>query len=488
MKNKDKLLGNIVNSYKYSIKRRIWASYAIVYLIICIIILLTFAAAYGYNSCMQLAENTNVYADSIFEKAKRTSIYTDGFSRYLNLLVGGDGIKEIYIIDGDDSIISGSASASNNKNIAPVTGKNNSIFTDVFPHYARLDEKLYLDIVPFGYNAQEKPLLLVIAYSLDDVVENIRLIGRMLAATMLAGFLLFNVAGITRTDRMLRPIKEISEIAGRITAENTNLRIDEKTAKYELGELAETINEMVDRLRVSYSRQKRFVSDVSHELRTPIAVISGYGSMLKRWGKRDPEILDEGIDAIISESNNMKELVESLLFLTRSDNENIVYKMEQTNISEMVVSTVKEENMVHPDFDFAISAKEDVVTVSDATRLKQTLRILLDNAVKYSGDSKKIEVSLRTTKDNFTVSVRDYGIGISKEDLPNIFERFYRADTSRTKQTGGYGLGLAIARVIVTSHGGSLKVRSREGEGSEFSFTIPLMSENPEQPIPQSDK
>lgn len=472
--NREKLIRDFFSSYRYSIKRRIRATYSFVYILICVMVLVLFAAAFGYSGCRQLSESTPAYSDSIFQQAKKTSIFSSSFSVYLNTLVGLDNIAEIYITDSTGRIIAGSTGAGNNKNIAPVRGENTNIFTDIFPKYARVGDGLYLDITPFGYTEGDQTLYLVIAYSLDSVFENLLFIGKILGATMAAGFLLFNIAGITRTDRMLRPIKDISEAAKKISAENMDVHIDEKAAKYELGELASTINDMVDRIRIAYDKQKRFVSDVSHELRTPIAVISGYAGMLKRWGKDDPKILDESIDAVIAESENMKELVERLLFLTRNDNDKIVYEMMPADIGELVVTTVKEENMVYTDFDFTCDIDEGIICSVDSARIKQTLRILLDNAVKYSGDSRTIQVYLRKNSDSFTITVADHGVGISETDLPYIFERFYRADTSRTKETGGYGLGLAIAKAIVTGHGGTLKVKSKLGEGSEFSFTIPI--------------
>lgn len=126
--------------------------------------------------------------------------------------------------------------------------------------------------------------------------------------------------------------------------------------------------------------------------------------------------------------------------------------------------------MVHPDFTFELDCESGIVFNADETRFRQALRIFLDNAVKYSTDNRLVEVTLKRLGAGFFLSVKDHGIGISEEDLPNIFERFYRADTSRTKETGGYGLGLSIARIIVENHSGIIKVRTKEGEGSEFTM------------------
>jgi signal transduction histidine kinase len=297
---------------------------------------------------------------------------------------------------------------------------------------------------------------------------------KLLALTLTAGLLIFIIIGFSRTEQMLRPIAEVTKVATQINGENLNLRIDEKDARYELKELVQTINKMMDRIQVSYNKQKRFVSDVSHELRTPIAVISGYGSMLKRWGKSDPDILDESIDAIINEASNMNDLVEKLLFLARSDNDTISFEMDLCDISKLCKDTIKETMLVHSDFEVKLDIRNQVFAKVDEMRMKQLFRILIDNAVKYSLERKYLVISLKTEDDSFVFSVKDRGIGISKEDLPNIFDRFYRADESRTKSTGGYGLGLAMAKIIALGHHGKIHVVSKLNEGSEFSARIPL--------------
>ena len=273
---------------------------------------------------------------------------------------------------------------------------------------------------------------------------------------------------------MLRPISEVTKTAKQINGENLNLRIGDQGAQFELCELIDTINQMMDRIQASYDKQKRFVSDVSHELRTPIAVISGYGSMLNRWGKKDPEVLDESIDAIINEAKNMNDLVEKLLFLARHDNDNITYEITSVNVSELCAEVIKETTLVHADFKVMLHIQKDVVAQIDEMRIKQLFRILIDNAIKYSSDRKEIDLTLTKNTSEFIFKVKDYGVGISKENLPNIFDRFFRTDSSRTKTTGGYGLGLAIAKIIVLGHQGKIHVKSKIKEGTEISVHIPL--------------
>jgi len=270
----------------------------------------------------------------------------------------------------------------------------------------------------------------------------------------------------------------MTEIAKKINGENMDIRFDNTGAKFELSELADTINSMMDDISSSYDKQKRFVSDVSHELRTPISVISGYANMLNRWGKDDEEILKEGIENIIQEADTMSELVQTLLFLARHDNETLKYEPADTDVSSMLEDIIKDASRAAADVKFSSDIVKGLSAYIDEARIRQAVRVFIDNAVKYSDkDEKKVTVSLKRYEDHYEIGIKDNGIGISGEDMPHVFERFYRADESRTKDTGGYGLGLSIAKVIVSAHGGKIKLRSKVKEGSEFIIILPFMYE-----------
>lgn len=446
---------------RYSLKKRISFTYALVYILVCVFILGVFFAFTAVDSASVYEEAGDRLLDVISEEAADTDIGSYDFRIFLNSLRKTESVSEIWILDKDDSLVSGTTSLTDR--IEDIIGRKD-LAVKYFPAFAGISEDSYFYISDMGNFS------LIICFDAGTVYHSLRYALRTLTLCMFCGFAVFIFAGYYRMNRMLSPISEMTEVTKKINADNLDLRLDVTKTESELNELAVTINDMIDRLQISYDKQKRFVSDVSHELRTPIAVIAGYGSMLKRWGKDDEEILNESIESIISECDNMKELVEKLLFLTRHDNDRVSFDMTNVNISELVASTVKEEGMVHPDFTFGLECESGIIARADETRFKQALRIFLDNAVKYSGDSRQVDVTLKRAGAGYLVSVRDYGIGISREDLPNIFERFYRADTSRTKETGGYGLGLAIAKIIVDNHAGVIRVRSKEGEGSEFSM------------------
>lgn len=231
---------------------------------------------------------------------------------------------------------------------------------------------------------------------------------------------------------------------------------------------------MLDRIETSYNSQKQFVSDASHELRTPIAVIQGYASMLSRWGKSDPDVLNEGINAIAQETESMKELVESLLFLARHDKKTLMMEMVRFDAYDVAAEVQREAAMVTPEDTFALDPADHVQIEADRGMLKQVMRILCDNAVKYSPKGSTITLGVQKTENGCTLSMSDHGPGIPKEELSRIFERFYRCDSARKTESSGHGLGLSIARIIVMGHSGQLRVRSKVGAGTTFYVDLPL--------------
>ena len=250
------------------------------------------------------------------------------------------------------------------------------------------------------------------------------------------------------------------------------------TGEKELQGLEKAVNDLMSRAQETYREQTRFVSDASHELRTPIAVIQGYADMLQRWGKDDEKVLEEGITAIQSESAHMKKLIEQLLFLARGDNGRNQAVKEPMDLSEMMREVYEESRMIQPERQWRLDAPQPVPVVGDADMLKQTARILADNAVKYSSEDALITLRTRYKDNAPCFEVQDNGIGIKQEDLEHIFDRFFRSDPARSRSTGGTGLGLSIAKWIVERHGGYFDVFSREGIGTRIGVILPQSAQN----------
>ncbi|WP_121958640.1 cell wall metabolism sensor histidine kinase WalK [Petrotoga sp. 9PWA.NaAc.5.4] len=261
----------------------------------------------------------------------------------------------------------------------------------------------------------------------------------------------------------LKPVVKISEQISKIDADNINERIPEQASE-EFDVLAKKLNSMLDRIEYAFEIQNQFVSDVSHELRTPLTSINGYIKMLKRWGKSDPQVMNEALDSIESSSEYLRDLVEKLLLLTKSE-----YKIEKEvfDISEVLADIFDFFKLDLKDFSVKVNGESFKVETSKEY-LFIILKVLFENAIKYSSDKKEIEITLDPSQKK--ISIKDYGIGIEKEKLKNIFERFYKADPSRSQK--GHGLGLSIAKKLADTLHIKISVESEMGKGSIFTLSF----------------
>ena len=280
--------------------------------------------------------------------------------------------------------------------------------------------------------------------------------------------------GSKESKKMLLPIKTMTKTTKAISINALETRLDVSNSHDELKQLAETFNDMLDRIQNSYEIQNQFVSDASHELRTPIAVIKGYANMLSRWGKDDKAVLDESIRAINGESDNMQQLVEKLLFLARSDNNTQKIHKEEFYINELIDEIIKETILIDSYHEISTNVNEKSIICADKKLIKQSLRIFIDNSIKYTPIGGCIKINSYIKKRNLMIDITDTGMGIPKEDLPYIFNRFYRCDKSRAKESGGTGLGLSIAKWIIGKHSGSIVVVSRPEMGTTISIGLPI--------------
>ena len=262
----------------------------------------------------------------------------------------------------------------------------------------------------------------------------------------------------------LKPVDDMIKEVKEISINDLNKRLDVSGVNNEFKDLAKTFNEMVSEIQVSMEKQNRFISDASHELRTPISVIQGYANLLSRWGKEDEEVLIESIEAIKDESNNMKKLIESLLFLARGEKNNNVIIKEDFNLKNLVDEIVKESIMIDNKHNIFTKNNEDVIINADKNLIKEAIRVFVDNSIKYTQEDGNIKINSFKSNKKVFISIEDNGIGIPKDDLERIFDRFYRVDKSRNKEINGFGLGLSIAKYIIDTHNGNIKIYSKSKE------------------------
>lgn len=276
----------------------------------------------------------------------------------------------------------------------------------------------------------------------------------------------------------LRPLQDLADAALKLESAIDMLSPAEEdqvlaTGDAELAGLETAVNKLMARMRDSYRQQARFVSDASHELRTPISVIRGYADMLDRWGKTDEKILEESIQAIKDESESMQHLVEQLLFLARGDSGRTPLNESDFDMSEMMKEVYEESVMIDRSHSYHFESGGEIPAHGDTSLIKQAARILIENASKYTPEGGEIMLRSLVSDGQPAFSVQDSGIGISESDIPHIFDRFYRADDSRSKQTGGSGLGLAIAKWIIERHGGRFGIISRKDIGTRITVILP---------------
>lgn len=309
---------------------------------------------------------------------------------------------------------------------------------------------------------------------LEDVTVYAGIFIITLIALDVAFILLILLIGSAASKRLLRPIKTMTDTVKSISVNQLGTRLDVSGSKNELKDLAGTFNNMLDRIQLAYEKQNQFVADASHELRTPIAVIQGYANMLDRWGKDDSKVLEESIAAIKTESENMKSLIEKLLFLARGDRDTQKLEKEIFKLNELVDEIFKETVLIDNTHQISCPRNEEIFINADRGLLKEALRVFVDNSTKYTPEGGRIKLECYKEGHSAVIFIEDTGIGIAEEDLPHVFDRFYRADKSRTKQTGGTGLGLAIAKWIILKHEGIINIQSKINVGTKVFITLPL--------------
>ncbi|MGV3463775.1 MAG: HAMP domain-containing sensor histidine kinase [Heyndrickxia sp.] len=291
---------------------------------------------------------------------------------------------------------------------------------------------------------------------------------------LLSGFI-----GFLMAKHFLKPMKKLSDTMQSIRKKGFQERMEPSKSQDEMGELTNIFNEMMDRIELSFNQQRQFVEDASHELRTPVQIMEGHLNLLNRWGKNDPDILNESLQASLQELGRMKNLVQELLDLSKVEEVESKISVQNTVVIKSLNRIVKNFELIHEDFDFLLhyDKLENAIARISENHFEQIMIILLDNAVKYSEKIKKVDIIVEESKADIKITVKDYGVGIPESDLSKIFYRFYRVDKARSRAKGGNGLGLAIAKKLVEGYSGTINASSTLGEGTSISIALPLRNE-----------
>lgn len=331
------------------------------------------------------------------------------------------------------------------------------------------------------YSDRHLARIVQVGTSLNEQYETLHKLELIFAISIPLGVLVLCGGGWFLAGRALKPVDEITRTAQRITAENLSQRLTVLNPNDEIGRLAETFNSTLSRLEDSFIRTKRFFADISHELRTPLTIIRGEAEVGMKWAK-EPEEFREILNSTLDEVNRMSDIVESLLELSRAEEGGLHLESREIEIPQFLTGLTKElqqqSRIMEQDKKIIISHTDHVCILGDERRLRQVFMNLLDNALKYTPAGGAVQIRIVAESGQATVSVFDDGPGIPPEDLPHIFERFYRVDKSRNRVDGGSGLGLSLVKSLVEAHGGTVNVESVVGKGSVFHVNIPSINCN----------
>jgi heavy metal sensor kinase len=327
-----------------------------------------------------------------------------------------------------------------------------------------------------GLPLSSQPGALILGRSTKQIDQALHGLVRTLATADALALAVAAGGGIFLARRALKPVDKIAETAQEIGETDLSRRINVNT-KDELGRLAATLNAMIGRLEKAFQRQKQFTSDASHELRAPLAVIEAESSLALQK-ERPPGDYRQSLETISQESKQMSSLIEQLLTLARADAGKEQWNFTDVNLGRVITNLSADVEVLCQEkgLNCQLGQIQDLVVKGDAARLRELFMNLLDNAIRYTPAPGTVSVSLHREGEMAIVAIKDTGVGIAAEDMPFIFERFYRVDKARSRAQGGTGLGLAICRYIAEAHGGKIEVESQVGVGSTFSVWLPLLS------------
>jgi heavy metal sensor kinase len=320
----------------------------------------------------------------------------------------------------------------------------------------------------------------------DDVVETLDLFRFYLLMFAPLLFLVAAGGGYWLSRRALAPVDALVRTAREISGANLNSRLQKLETGDELQRLADTLNEMLERIEKAFLRVTQFTADASHELRTPVSLIRTEAELALRRERGEVEY-KESLRHVLLEAERTTVLIEQLLALARTDSGRETLHMQPVNLAQTLSSVCEGWRQVatirNLEFSVQVSA-QDAFVMGDEAALRRLADILLDNAFKYTPSPGSVHLSSRQKGERAVIVVEDSGVGIAEEDQPKVFERFYRVDKARSREQGGAGLGLAIAQWIVAQHRGSITIESRPGHGATFHVELPMIAAPVQSPQP----
>ena len=352
---------------------------------------------------------------------------------------------------------------------ARASAANQSEFRTMLPQYGKHGGRA----VARALVIDGRQYVLLAVESLHSIQSDLAVVRNVLFLALPLVVLIAGIGGFLLATRSLAPVRLMADQARSITDKNLNTRLDIGAAHKELQVLTDSFNELLSRLDQSFETMRRFVADASHELRTPLAVIRGEADVSLAQS-RSPAEYQESLAIIQDEARRLSRLVDDLLNLARADAGHVHLRVEEFYLNDLLAECCRsvEAAAAARQIDLECRCPDDVPFRGDQELLRRLVLNLLDNAIRYTPAGGKITVKLEAAECELRILVSDTGIGVPPEAAPYIFGRFYRGDQARSRQNGGFGLGLSIVKWIAESHKGTVNVTSEPGKGSTFTVLL----------------
>lgn len=400
--------------------------------------------------------------------AKEMEKTTDDIGKSLGSIPEAELLRSYVPINGMIQIVT-----ADNKALSTVTSSTEKNLSEINSKYNQGEVEKFIVFQKSSYTFESMPIILLdgnvanlqITKSIKTATDNLKILRLVLILVTLLALIPVVVSSRILSKLITDPVTSMTKTMREIRQSGLFKRLTlEEKSKDELFQMGETFNHMIDLLETNYEKQKQFVANASHEFKTPLTIIESYASLLKRRGLKEPDLFAESIEAIHSEAIRMKEMTEQLLLLAKHHEQWNIQKVS-LNLGDFLNQTVKTfQNAYNREIHLKLEISPHISVVTDESKLKQLLFILLDNARKYSDES--ITVIAGMEDGSAFIKVADKGIGIRSDELPKVFDRFYRVDKARNRKKGGSGLGLSLAKEIADAIGIRIQLESEEGVGT----------------------
>jgi heavy metal sensor kinase len=422
-----------------------------------------------------LTVSASVVATSAVMKFNRSPL--PGLDQFFEQFMGAGNLNKFYrIYDGSGNVGSRSKNIDASKFPLSQEAYTEALSGENSYETFMVDGEHPIRVITMPILKEKKLINLIqVGTSLESIQETLRNLRILLFTAVPSILVLAALFARFMARRALKPISKIIQTARDIgQGQELSQRIPVLKVRDELGQLALTFNEMMNRLENSFAQMRQFSSDASHELRTPLTVLKGQNELVLKK-TRDPKEYQEVIASNLEEINYMSKVLEDLFILSKSDENQIHLDCVPMDLRDLVEEVCRHAEVLAGEKDICIiiAFLESVKINGDEVRLRQMIWNILHNGIKYTQPGGELKVSLQCEKGSALITIQDTGIGIPESDLPSIFNRFYRVDKSRSRDEGGSGLGLSICQHIAEAHKGKIEVESKFGIGSRFKVRIP---------------